>query len=289
MARRGGQVGVVGFLLSVGVACTQLFGGDRQNTLAPPPGKAPPVTSTGTLNPLFPPGAEVVCTPGQFQCSGALLQACADDQQSWITQQRCAAAALCQTSPATCLAATCGADEMTCAGAVLQKCNTDRTGWDLFATCLSPAHCNADRRACLPEACNPGDRRCDRSELDQSPVLEACREDRQDWGPLDTCVTRELCDQTLTTALAGGLVLGSDGIPQLQAPSTPSTVTQCLLPACAVGEVRCEGARLEYCSEGRTGFVPRRRVRDARALPGQPEQLYSQRHARLLAAGLRRQ
>jgi hypothetical protein len=208
------------------------------------------------LNPEAPPGEATSCTRGQFQCNGALLQACADDQKAWITVQRCAAAALCQADPASCLAATCGDDEMTCVGAVLQKCNADRTGWDVFATCASPAHCNADRRSCLPEACNPGDRRCDRSELDQSPVLETCREDRADWQQLDVCVTRELCDQTLSTALAGGgLVIGTDGIPQLQAPTETTEVTNCLLPACAVGEVRCEGSQLQYCSEGRTGFV----------------------------------
>src|SRR6185436_11182925 len=141
-------------------------------------------------------------------------------------------------------------------GSLLHKCNATRTGWDLFATCLSPAHCNADQRQCLTEPCNPGDRRCDRSETDQSPVLEVCRDDRADWGPLDACVTRELCDQTLTSgAPGGGLVLGSDGMVQVQAPSSSQTTLNCNLPACAVGEVRCEGARLEFCSEGRTGWV----------------------------------
>jgi len=251
MSGLGRRFGVAGFLLSVGLACTQLFGDGRKNTLAPIPAK--PV-STAPLNPAAP-AAAGACEAGQYQCSGALLQTCADDRQGWVTVQHCAAAALCQVSPAACLAATCATDEMTCAGAVLQRCNMDRTGWDLFATCLSPGHCNAELRQCMTEPCNPGDRRCDRSDVDQSPVLESCREDRQDWAPLDTCATRELCEQTLNPAPGGDLVLGSDGMVQLEAPPLPSQVTACQLPACTTGEVRCQGTRLEFCGEGRTGFV----------------------------------
>ncbi len=242
MTGLGRRIGVAGYLLLAGVACTQLFGTDRDNTLAPQP------VAGGMLNPA-------ACTEDQLQCNGALLQTCSDDGTSWITLQRCAAAALCQTEPAMCLTAACGEDEMTCAGAVLQKCNADRTGWDIFATCASPAHCNADRRACMTEACTPGERRCGRSEADQSPVLESCRADRSGWEQLDACVTRELCDQTLASASGGGIVIGSDGIPQVQGPTTTSEVTRCLLPACAQGEVRCEGLQLQYCSEGRTGFT----------------------------------
>jgi len=254
VAALGRKVGILGFVFSVGLACTQLFG-DRQNTLAPTKAGKTPTVGTTPLQPGGMAGPAEVCTTGQMRCEGALLQTCADDRTSWVTVQRCGAAALCQTSPAACLAATCSTDEMTCAGAVLQKCNADRTGWDVFDTCLSPAHCNADLRQCMPEACNPGERRCDRSDNDQSPVLESCSPDRSGWAPLDACVTRELCDQTLTSSTPGGLVVGSDGMVQAQAPSTPDTVAKCNLPACAVGEVRCEGARLEYCSEGRTGWI----------------------------------
>jgi len=247
------KIGLVGFVLSVGVACTQLFG-ERQNTLAPPETGRIPALGTSPVRPL-PPGEVAVCETAQVRCEGALLQTCADDRTSWVTLQRCAAAALCQPNPAACLAATCSAEEMTCSGAVLQKCNAERTGWDLFDTCLSPAHCNANARQCQPEPCTPGERRCDRSETNQSPVLEVCRDDRMDWGPLDACVTRELCDQTLTSGGAGGLMLGSDGMVQLQAPASPEAVVECNLPACAVGEVRCDGARLQFCSEGRTGWI----------------------------------
>jgi hypothetical protein len=253
VAEMGRRVGIAGLLFSVGVACTQLFGGE-QNTLAPVEAAKPPTIAMPALQPVA--GRTEVCAAGQMRCDGALLQACADDRSGWVTAQHCAAAALCQEAPAACLAATCSADEMTCSGAVLQKCNADRTGWDLFATCLSPAHCNADLRQCMTEPCNAGDRRCDRSELDQSPVLEVCRDDRTDWGPLDACVTRELCDQTLSGgAPGGGLVLGSDGMVQIQAPAGPGAVLTCNLPACAVGEVRCEGSQLEFCSEGRTGWT----------------------------------
>jgi len=247
------SVGVVGFLLSVGAACTQLFGDPQKNTLAPRAPVVAPFGGTSPLQPAVP--AEGLCTAGQMRCEGPLLQTCSDDRASWVTAQRCGAAALCQAEPAACLPATCSEDEMTCAGSVLQKCNASRTGWDLFATCLSPAHCNADLRQCLPEACNPGARRCDRSDVDQSPVLEICRDDRSDWSRLDACVTRELCEQTLTETLTGGLVVDSDGMVQLQAPVTPATVVSCLLPACAVGEVRCEGSQLQFCDEGRTGWT----------------------------------
>jgi hypothetical protein len=173
------SIGIVGFFLGVGLACTQLFG-DRQNTLAPATTK-PPTTSAPPLQPGMPRPAEI-CTEGQMRCEGANLQTCSDDHASWVTVQRCGAAALCQSNPATCLAATCSEDEMSCAGAVLQKCNADRTGWELFDTCLSPAHCNADLRQCMPEACAPGARRCDRSDSDQAPVLEVCNDDRSDWA-----------------------------------------------------------------------------------------------------------
>jgi len=251
MGARGRKLGVAALLLSVGLACTQLFGDRHKNTLAPTPTKSPAV---GTLNPAPAPADELACSRGQYQCSGALLQTCADDQTGWVTVQRCAAAVLCQTEPAGCRAASCGADEMMCAGNILQRCNADRTGWDVFATCLSPAHCNAELRQCRTEPCKPGDRRCDRSDVDESPVLEVCREDGQDWSLLDTCVTRALCDQTLNPGAVGGLVLGSDGMVGL-APPGPAQVTSCRLPACAVGEVRCEGSQLQYCVEGRTGFV----------------------------------
>ncbi|MEO8180593.1 MAG: hypothetical protein ABI895_17295, partial [Deltaproteobacteria bacterium] len=253
MAGLARRAGIVGLVFSVGIACTQLFG-EKQNTLAPTnTGKAPSIATA--LQPGTAAGPEEICTTGQMRCDGAQLQTCADDRTSWVTVKRCGATALCQPNPATCLAATCNADEMTCSGAVLQKCNADRTGWNVFDTCLSPAHCNADLRQCLTEPCTPGERRCDRSETDQSPVLDACRDDRMDWAPLDACVTRELCDQTLTSSSPGGLVVGSDGMLEVAAPSTPETVLKCNLPACAVGEVRCEGARLEFCSEGRTGWI----------------------------------
>src|SRR5687767_15590498 len=102
MASVARKFGVAGFLLSVGLACTQLFGDGRKNTLAPPPAK-PPMTAA-TLNPMPAPAQSAACTAGAYQCSGALLQTCADDLMSWVTEQRCAGAALCQVSPAQCLA-----------------------------------------------------------------------------------------------------------------------------------------------------------------------------------------
>jgi hypothetical protein len=248
----GRKFGIVAFVLGVGVACTQLVS-ERQNTLAPATPGGTPSLATPRLEPA--PGEAGLCEPGAMRCDGALLQACADDGSSWVTIQRCAAAALCQSDPATCLPATCGADEMTCAGAVLQKCNPDRTGWDVFNTCLSPGHCNAGLRQCLTEPCAPGDRRWDRSEADQAPVLEVCNQDRADWTRLDGCVTRKLCDQTLTSVALGGLVVGSDGMLQVQPTTDPSSVVLCNLPACAVGEARCDGTRLQFCSEGRTGWI----------------------------------
>src|SRR6187431_739283 len=131
---------MVGLLLGLGVACTQLLGDDKQNTVATM--ARPNLPGTAMMSPPGVPGVVAVCDAGAVRCEGALLQICADDGSSWTTTQRCAAAALCQVSPGACLTATCSTDEMTCSGSVLQKCNADRTGWDLFATCLSPAHCN---------------------------------------------------------------------------------------------------------------------------------------------------
>ena len=83
LARR---VGIVGFVFSVGIACTQLFG-EKQNTLAPTTtGKTPSVTTP--LQPGMVAGPEEICTTGQMRCDGAQLQTCADDRTSWVTVQR---------------------------------------------------------------------------------------------------------------------------------------------------------------------------------------------------------
>ena len=95
------RLGVAGFLFSVGLACTQLglgctqlVTGERKNTLAP---ASSPVRGGGGSSGAAG-GAETgACSAGQFQCNGALLQTCADDLKSWITVQRCAAAALCKS------------------------------------------------------------------------------------------------------------------------------------------------------------------------------------------------
>ena len=76
MMGRVRKLGVAALLLGAGVACTQLFGTDRENTLAP--AGAPP-TGAGMLNPT----AGTTCEADQVQCNGALLQTCADDQRGW--------------------------------------------------------------------------------------------------------------------------------------------------------------------------------------------------------------
>ncbi len=238
-------------LLGFASACTRLFG-DRENTLAPlEQGRLP---NAGVPDPLLPEEmAAVVCSPGESRCDGALLQACANDGGSWLTLERCPGAALCQPSPPQCLDATCGPEEMSCDGAVLLLCNQERTGWQVFDTCASAAHCNADERQCTDGPCTPGDRRCNRN-ASQIPVIDRCRDDQSDWDTLSECSTRELCEQTLTGS-GGGLELSSDGTLGVAAPIDESTVVTCNAAACTGGEVRCNGAQLESCNPGRTGWA----------------------------------
>ena len=88
----GRKLGLVGLLLGWGVACTQLFGDDEQNTLAPIARPNLPGMPVGTPTGTTGTGVVAVCEAGATRCEGALLQICADDGSSWTTMQRCAAA-----------------------------------------------------------------------------------------------------------------------------------------------------------------------------------------------------
>ncbi len=194
------------------------------------------------------PSGGAVCAAGEMRCEGAALQRCAEDGTSFVTVQTCRSAALCDARSASCGAATCLADEMTCRGSELHVCNAERTDFELFDTCESPAHCSATTRRCLETPCAAGDLRCNRS-ADSAAVLERCGEG--DWGALDVCATRQLCDETLSNS-AGALTINSDG--QIEVAFEETEVSSCLLAACRPGELRCEGASLVRCSEGQTHF-----------------------------------
>ncbi len=193
---------------------------------------------------------DAVCSPGDFRCDGAALQGCADDGLSFLTVQTCESASLCQESPAGCGGAACLADEMTCQDDLLMLCNAERTGFEIFDTCQSAAHCSSAARRCLEVPCTAGQARCNR-EVDGSTALQRCSEDGA-WEMLEICVTRQLCDQSMTDAAAGRLNLRADGAITLVVDQ--SEVSACGQPRCQPREVQCDGANLVVCNPGQTGF-----------------------------------
>ena len=202
-------------------------------------------------------GPEVICELGTTQCTGRLLELCTDAGTAWVTLQACASEALCESNGlstvSACIKPSCAAEEMSCNGATLRVCNPDRSGWDQFAECDSPAHCNAGNRRCEPSPCVAGERRCNVGNL------ERCQDDRLDWEPLDSCATNELCLATVEAATAaliasGGPDLAGTAPEAAEGDALVVDVSACLLPPCVDGEVRCQGAQLDICNEGRTAF-----------------------------------
>ena len=185
-----------------------------------------------------------VCTPGQVECAGAELRACADDGSGFLTLQICPSAALCQTEPAGCAPALCEPDEMTCDDERLLRCNPQRTAFDLFDTCESSAHCNSDQRRCSEMPCQSEQIRCNRAQSGEAEV-QRCTGGEAGWEPLAACVTRALCAQTLVRNEAERT---ADS--QQEAP----LIGGCEPPLCQPGEVVCDGVRLMACNDGQTGY-----------------------------------
>ena len=118
----------------------------------------------------------------------------------------------------------CDPDEFRCTGAALETCAPDRQAFVLVQACATPAECNLNARACRP--CAAGELMC------RGNVLERCQDGA--WVADATCESAELCQ------VAADRRSGS-----------------CRTPACdPPGALRCDGAKLERCAEGRDRWEP---------------------------------
>lgn len=156
-----------------------------------------------------------MCAPGQVQCAGDVRQAC-DANGMWSVVETCAVA--CAESAATTRCIVCQPGEYTCSGATLQICNNLQTGFTTANTCANPALCDAPNKVCIQQTCVENAVSC---EGDALSVCDATG---------SAFVSQTPCGQGLCDDVAE------------------------VCHACAVGQHRCSGARLEVCNTARTGW-----------------------------------
>ena len=99
-----------------------------------------------------------LCVPGEYKCSGAALQGCSDDGQSYKTEDTCDTAALCNADAHACTAATCSPNKTICQGDMLRTCNSDGTAFASTKTC-GRGLCDQAAQEC--DICTPGQKTCD--------------------------------------------------------------------------------------------------------------------------------
>ncbi len=178
------------------------------------------------------------CASGAPRCQGSVLQFCEADGSGWRSQQRCASPALCVASASEvsrCIDPQCEPG-ITCAGAILQQCNVDLNGYDALDACVSAAHCDSSRGICQAAPCTAGEISCN------GATLRRCSATPIGHDEIATCATAALCDD-LVRLTCGNDLVGCD-----------TAGATCPTPACAVGQLRCAGARLELCNAGRNGW-----------------------------------
>jgi hypothetical protein len=222
-----------GLLLCVLGSCSELLGEVEVYHLNPSsPALGPNLDAMPAAN------APGVCEVGQARCQGSMLQNCEADGSGWTPVERCASAALCVDAPgepSRCREPVCRPG-VVCDGDVLQRCNADLTGYERIDTCFSAAHCDPAAGACQPVACSPGELSCNGS------VLQRCNGSPTGHDALVSCATPEICGALLSVSCQDEL-----------GPCDVSAVT-CPSPVCAPGQLRCQGARLESCNVGQTGW-----------------------------------
>jgi hypothetical protein len=181
------------------------------------------------------------CEVGSVRCNDASLEMCVQfqpGQTGWQRLEDCGSAELCVSDPAAhCLARTCDAGSAYCEGATPRVCNAASSGWNDLPACSSASRCSTNAAncpngapCCLPAPCTAGETRCNQGEM------QRCRPDQSDWDSFDLCETPELCD--------GGLA----------GCGAASGACRCQEPTCSVGETRCDGATLQRCNAGRSGW-----------------------------------
>ncbi len=151
-----------------------------------------------------------ICTPGDYQCNGAILEQC-DASHVWVPKADCKTRALCSfsndadgngKSTGQCLIEKCARagdnvcgseDDPLALGSTLWECNSDLTGFTKGLTCPTTALCNATDKRCDPVVCEAGQRRCN---VDNLLEVQVCKPGRDGWESVTTCAEGEYCDPT---------------------------------------------------------------------------------------------
>jgi hypothetical protein len=178
--------------------------------------------------------ATPACDPNDTRCTGAQPEICNAGRTGYVANgAACASAALCNPSTGTCGEKKCREGQLQCDPANptrLQRCKADLTGYEptpcdvcetaeLCTASLSATTC--DQTSCKEPVCNIGEHRCGGSGADLGKVLEMCNAGRTGYSACDTCVTKELCDASVST--------------------TSCTATSCTEPSCGASERWCGG------------------------------------------------
>lgn len=99
----------------------------------------------------------LTCEPGALRCTGAVLEECSSDRQTWLPGQVCATSCLCELGLANgaCAAAACTAGEVRCVDSLLQRCSACQSGFEDVADCGTAEACNATTLSCDGESSEP--------------------------------------------------------------------------------------------------------------------------------------
>ena len=171
------------------------------------------------------------CLPNQdHRCTGATLEVCAPDGQSYVEQESCASISLCNAMLGACTPQVCEPDRPVCQGDVLAICNAGGSGFARMTPCAA-GMCDLAGGDC--NQCVPGSKRC------SSNALETCKDDGQGYERSDCpdngkCVGSGQCVAcTLDSdcrSLTTGCKVGYCGSDQRCATkNAPDRVTTCSL------------------------------------------------------------
>lgn len=141
-------------------------------------------------------GVCLVCSDGEKQCNGAVVEKCNAAQSGWNAETDCglsASAKVCEPNLKTCV--TCLDGDAKCAGTVILKCNADRSGWD-----ETPCDITYDPKGCVVDSAT----RAHCVACDSDSFVASCSGDN-----LFTCVN----GQIVRTACANGCAARTSSTP----------------------------------------------------------------------------
>jgi hypothetical protein len=219
------------------------------------------------------------CEPGTMRCNAQSgdLEECNLDT-GWQTVADCLSLALCDVDNRRCNPPLCEAGERSCETRdgipVIVECTPGRDALNVITRCDVGQICDAENNEC--DVCTPGAVSCEGDDLvtcdarGQSasrqtcgaglcseeegrclacgPIgsarctdrqLLVCTQDAQgEFEASESCATDDLCAQTLQTCGSG----------------RQGQNCQCNPGTCRAGQVQCNGAQVQRCNEGLTGF-----------------------------------